>query len=51
MTTNPTEPFPDPDVVPSPGPSDPAQPVVPDPMPGQTPPDPLQPQTEPAPLP
>ncbi|MCD4535463.1 hypothetical protein LRP67_15325 [Nocardioides sp. cx-169] len=45
MTTNPTEPLPDPDVVPSPGPTDPA--VPPAPGPGETPPDPTLPETEP----
>jgi hypothetical protein len=46
MTTNPTDPLPDPDVVPSPGPTDPA--VPPAPWPGETPPDPTLPETEPA---
>jgi hypothetical protein len=33
MTTNPTEPLPDPDVVPSPGPGEtPPDPTVPDPI-------------------
>ena len=45
MTTNPTEPLPDPDVVPSPGPTDPG--VPPDPGPGESPPDPTLPDTEP----
>jgi hypothetical protein len=46
MTTNPTDPLPDPDVVPSPGPTDPA--VPPAPWPGENPPDPTLPETEPA---
>lgn len=48
MTTTPTEPLPDPDVVPSPGPSGPGDPAVPpDPGPGESPPDPTLPETEP----
>lgn len=45
MTTNPSEPLPDPDVVPSPGPSHPNDPSLPGP--GETPPDPTLPETEP----
>lgn len=38
MTTNPTEPLPDPDIVPSPGPGDtPPDPILPEPLPGTEP--------------